>query len=66
MTDKLTILNESLSKYEKGSKDYLAYLEGHKEANKYLIDYIEHQENKEAYADLKQGAERVLKAIGDM
>ena len=66
MNDKLAVLNESLTKFEKGSNEYLAYLEGHKEANKYLIAYIEQQENQEHYADLKQGAERVLKAIGDM
>lgn len=66
MNDKLTVLNESLAKYEKGSNEYLAYLEGHKEANKYLIAYIEQQENQEVFADLKQSAERILKAIGEL
>jgi hypothetical protein len=56
----------NLGNYPKGSTERSAFLQGHKEANEYLLVYINNQENQEAYADLKQGAECILKAIEEL
>lgn len=52
-----------LIKYDKGSKERQAYMLGHKEANELLLLYIDGQENKEVFDDIKKGAENVLDLI---
>lgn len=64
--DKVKIFTEGLLKYKEGSEEYKAHIHGHKEANEFLLAYIDEQENKEVFADLKNGAEFVLEKIKEL
>ena len=64
--DKVKDLEINIIKYAKDSDEYKAYLQGHKEANEYLLVYIANQENQEPFNELKEGAENILTAIDEL
>lgn len=66
MNNNLIILSKTLSNYDKNSAEYKAYLLGHKEANEFLIEYINTKEDKQQYSELLYRAEQLLKEINTL